>query len=296
MAWGTNRGSRVKICISLLFASLVVMILPMVFAYSEIGLRNQGVLSDEEPYNLSVALLAYSPLFVVGIVGAATFLGVLVAQLVTIDANAAGTAKLMGLELPFEIRGATVLLLILYLLLVVFFQAIDLREQWTVKSLQRQIILLEKDLERERTILSAIKTIHDGPHIDEIPMLRLSYHCGGNAITESITEWSRLDPVTRFADQKPREPIPNAFSVRTRHEFIYRVKFSADALQDFNNSPIRVRAVLDPDGALRAQIHMAHPDAYSELWSFCKGEEIFVRDDGQILIDNLDPTAQGTRP
>ena len=296
MTWGSNRSSRIKICVSGLCASLLLMITPMILAYLEFGLTARAHATVDPPFDLNVALLAYSLLFVVGIFCAATFLGVLVSQLVAIEANAEGTAKLLGLEMPFEVRGATVLLLVLYLLVVLFILAFDLEEQWTVKSLQREIISLQEDLDRERIVLSAIKTIHNSPHIEEIPLLRLSYHCGGNAVTEAITEWSRLDPARRLADQEAREPTPIAFPVSTRNEFIYRVKYQADTQQDFDRSPIRVRASLDSDGALRAEIHMAAPEAYQELWSYCKGDEVFLLDDVQLLQENLDPTGQGVRP
>lgn len=296
MAWGNNRSSRIKICVLGLLASLILMSMPIILAYVEFGLTSRNRPNGDPPFSLDVALLAYSLLFVVGIFGAATFLGVLVSQLITIEASTEGTAKLLGLEMPFEVRGATVLLLVLYLLVVIFFLSFDLTEQWTVKSLQRQNLELQKELDGERAILNAIKTIHNGPHVDEIPMLRLSYHCGDNVVTEAITEWSRLDPLNRGLASEAREPNPIAFTVSRRNEFIYRVKYRAETQQDFDRSPIRVRARLDEDGALRAEIYMAAPEAYRELWSYCKGEEIFIRDDRQLLLENLDPTAGGARP
>ncbi|MEM9839493.1 MAG: hypothetical protein AAF830_10120 [Pseudomonadota bacterium] len=295
MTWGNTKSSRIKISIVGLLGSLFLILLPLVMAYAELGLSSLSGRDKGVPFDISVPLLAFSTLFLIGLFGVATFLGVLSSHLVTIEANAQGTAKLLGIEMPFEVRGATVLLLILYLFLLLFIVAFDLDQQWTVKALHRQNVALKEDLERERAIQKAINAIHTGQHIDDIPMLRLSYHCGGNSEREQISEWSRFDKAKGTADPEPRKPIPIAFPVSPRYEFVYRVKYRDDSAQDFGRSPIRVHTKLDADGALRAEIFMASPEAYRELWSFCRNDEAFVRDEEQIAEDKLDPTVSGDR-
>lgn len=274
MPVGNTKSSRIKICSYGIFASALLMLSPFVLALVLTG--------NDHRIALSFSFLAWVGLFLT-----VTFLTVLLSQLVKIEAEGSATGKLLGIEMPFEIRGVTVLLLGMYVILAFFYMATDLEGQLSAKRLHQQIDDLQGQLEDKGDVIAAFNAVHGGVHVEDVQMFRLSYHCGSNEARDAITEWHRYNIEDRTPDPSPQMSSVRPFPVGNR-AYSYRVRF-AHGDETFDESPLRVTAKLDHRGVLTAQIFIEEPFKYEQLWKFCSDPDgNFFPDDDASLADKAD--------
>ena len=279
MPLGSSKSSRIKICGLGVILSLTLMAVPFGLA-----------LWQGEAY-IFFSFLAWVGLFFAG-----TFLALLVSQLVKIEAEGRTGGKFLGLEVPFEFRGVTVVLLGFYVLLGFFYLATDLEGQLSAKAMRGAISDLEEAVETQLGIVNTFETIHTGNFGGDLNMLKLSYHCGQNDQTERITEWNRYvidtDRSSDGAMKSSDEPFPVS-----QQDYVYRVRYRPnEQAQNFEDSPLKVTVSLDTAGVLTARIAIEDPESYRGLWEFCSnptGEATVVQSDFDVIESKADPLSGG---
>ena len=262
MPFGTNKSSRIKICLGIIAASVALMIAPYVLS--------QSLNLEHLQY---ITFLAWVSLFFL-----VSAFAILIAHLIPIHASANATGKLFGFEMPIEIRGATVLLLGLYLLLALFFTATDLDEQLSAKSLLKEIEILKLENAKLSQIADNFKGIHEGNHMGDLMMLKLSFQCGPNNRTNQVTEWNRYNESRNISFPDTAKSIDGAFPV-SKNEWEYRIKYG---LSNYDESPIKVTTKLDENGILSAKFSIFSLEDFKRAFHFCKEGVPYIVPNGNM--------------
>ncbi len=179
MGIGSSRSSRLKVSIVLLcFGVALLLALPTID-----WLANRGI---EESSNRYDFLRFWPAVYLISVAIVISMLTAIVAHLIRFDANSTGKFKILGVELPVEMQGASLLWLLLAIAATGatmkwdLVQLTDLFER--LENAERDLQTAEAKLAYAEGERDTLKTILSGErHSEGIEVLSLVVACGATS-------------------------------------------------------------------------------------------------------------------